>query len=115
MLAKQNDVIISLLAKLAYEDDKIKDIICKNKKDPQKYILGYNSCNGSNNVTQLAKIIGVKPPTLTPILKSWEEECHRLLLNLVVTLLHCHIFFCSIPQFFLKEIAQPQSENHYIF
>lgn len=72
ILIKQNEIIISLLA----ENKKklIKDIVTKNKKNPQDYIKGYNYCDGTKGVTELAKIINVKQPTLTPILKAWEEE-----------------------------------------
>ncbi len=71
-LIKQNEVIISLLAENKKEH--ITKIVIKNKKNPQDYIKGYNSCDGTKGVTELADIVGVKQPTLTPILKTWEEE-----------------------------------------
>ena len=72
VLIRQNEIIISLLAE--NKKEKIKKIIIKNKKNPSAYVKGYNSCDGEKGVTELAKVIGVKQPTLTPILKSWEEE-----------------------------------------
>lgn len=72
ILIKQNDIIISLLAEKKKEE--IKSIIAKNKKNSKNYIKGYNSCDGTKGVTELANIIGVKQPTLTPILKTWEEK-----------------------------------------
>jgi len=76
ILSKQNEVIISLLArnKNIFGEEKIKRIITQNKRNPNDYIRGYNSCNGKNTVTELANIIRVKQPTLTPILKFWENE-----------------------------------------
>ncbi len=68
------DIIIELLAGIAIGETKIKDIVTKNKQNPQAYILGYNACNGKNNVKEIAEIVGVKQPTMTPILKAWEKE-----------------------------------------
>jgi len=72
ILVKQNEIIISLLAES--KKNLIKGIVTKNKKNPKEYLKGYNSCDGTKGVTELAKIINVKQPTLTPILKSWKEE-----------------------------------------
>lgn len=74
MLMKQNEIIISLLArdKNILGEEKIKKIVTQNKRDPLNYIKGYNACNGKNGVTEIARIVGVKQPTITPILKSWE-------------------------------------------
>jgi len=76
ILSKQNEVIISLLARHEgiFGEEQIKKIVTLSKKNPNKYVKGYNACNGKNSVTEIANIIGVKQPTLTPILKSWEEK-----------------------------------------
>lgn len=65
------DIIISLLSRMAYGAGEIKKQVTKSKKNPKQWIQGYNSCTGSNTVTQIAKAAGVKPPTATVILKSW--------------------------------------------
>ena len=70
----KTDVMIELLARLAFGEAKIKHIVTKNKKNPESYVKGYNLCDGENNVTEIAKIVGVKPPTITPILKAWGRE-----------------------------------------
>lgn len=73
MTDKTNQVIISLLGKLAFPEEKLKEIVCKKKQDPAAYLAGYNACDGVHTVTEIAKIIGVTPGTLVPILQSWEK------------------------------------------
>lgn len=72
-LEKQNEVIISLLGRIAFTPEKIRDIVTRKKHNPEKYIEGYNACDGNHQVTELAKIVGVKQPTLTPILQEWKD------------------------------------------
>ena len=72
-IVKQNEIIISLLGRLAFNPDKIRAIVTKKKQNPDKYIEGYNACDGNRNVSDLAVIIGVKRGTLSPILQEWEE------------------------------------------
>lgn len=45
----------------------------KKKQNPNRYIAGYNACDGEHTVSQIAQIINVTPGTLTPILQEWEE------------------------------------------
>lgn len=72
-IEKQNEVIISLLGRMAFPPDRIKEIVVKKKKNPEKYIEGYNSCDGNRNVNDLAAIVGVDQSTLSPILQEWAE------------------------------------------
>ena len=72
-IVKQNEIIISLLGRLAFNQDKIRDIVTKRKQTPEKYIEGYNACDGNRNVNELAVIVGVTQGTLSPILQEWEE------------------------------------------
>ena len=74
ILSKQNEIIISLLARQVLGEEQIKKIVILGKKNPNNYVRGYNACNGKNSVTEIANVIKVKQPTLTPILKSWEEK-----------------------------------------
>lgn len=71
----QNDVIISLLGRIAFTEKRIREIIEANKKDTlkQKYVDGYNAMDGTKTLSELAVIIGVKQPTLSPILSQWAE------------------------------------------
>lgn len=74
-LVRQNEVIISLLGRIAFTEDQVKELIKKHKRQNlrEKYILGYNSCDGTKTVSELAKIIGIDNSTLSPILQEWEE------------------------------------------
>ena len=70
---KQNQIIISLLARMAFGEEEIKKIITHGKRKPNNWIKGYNACDGTNGVTKIAKIAGVKSPSATYVLKSWES------------------------------------------
>jgi len=74
-IIKQNEIIISLLGRIAFNEDKIKEIVVhgKRKELRQGYIKGYNACDGAHTVSELADIIGVTEGTLSPILREWEE------------------------------------------
>ena len=72
-LIKQNEVIISLLGRIAFTPDKVREIVISRKQNPQNYINGYNSCDGKHTLSDIARIVGVTPGTLSPILVEWEE------------------------------------------
>jgi len=72
-LVKQNEIIISLLGRLAFKPDDIRRIVTLKKQNPQNYINGYNACNGNNSLSEIARVVGVTPGTLSPILAEWEE------------------------------------------
>jgi len=72
-IIKQNEVIISLLGRIAFTPDKVRDIVTYKKQNPQNYIKGYNACDGKHSVSDIAKIVGVTPGTISPILAEWEE------------------------------------------
>ncbi|MCP8309408.1 MAG: winged helix-turn-helix transcriptional regulator [archaeon] len=72
-LTKQNEIIISLLGRMAFTPEKIREIVTKKKQNPDKYVEGYNTLNGERTVSQVASVIGVTQGTLSPILQEWEE------------------------------------------
>jgi len=72
-LVKQNDAIITLLGRMAFKPQDIKEIVIRKKQNPNRYIQGYNACDGEHTVTQIATVVGVKKPTIVPILQEWEE------------------------------------------
>lgn len=72
-IVRQNEVIISLLGRVAFTEDRIRETVISRKQKPEKYIEGYNACDGDHTLSDIAKIIGVTPSTLSPILKEWEE------------------------------------------
>ena len=74
LIEKQNDIIISLLAKQIIGPEKIRKTVISNKRNPAEWIKGYNACDGKKGVGEIAKIANVAQPTATVMLKSWEEE-----------------------------------------
>lgn len=72
-LERQNEIIISLLGRMAFTPEKLLDIVVKKKQNAQGYIDAYNACDGNHNVNELATITKVDQSTLSPILKDWEE------------------------------------------
>jgi len=72
-IIRQNEVIISLLGRIAFEKNEVKAIVTSKKKNPEKYVEGYNACDGNHSLSKIAEIVSVKPGTLSPILAEWEE------------------------------------------
>ena len=72
-IEKQNEIIISLLGRMAFNPERIREIVVKKKLNPQGYVDGYNACDGNHNVNEIANVVGVKHNTLSPILQEWEE------------------------------------------
>ena len=74
-LIHQNEVIISLLGRIAFTPEQVREIVISKKREnlKQGYINGYNALNGKRSVSEIADIIGVTQGTLSPILLQWEE------------------------------------------
>ena len=74
-IVKQNEIIISLLGRLAFTPKQVREIVTSKKRENLKkgYISGYNGLNGRSSVSEIADIIGVTQGTLSPILSQWEE------------------------------------------
>lgn len=73
-ILRQNEVIISLLGRLAFTEDQVREIIVKNKQESKRegYVKGYNACDGMRTTREIASIAGVSPGTLSPIINDWE-------------------------------------------
>jgi len=56
-IQKQNEIIISFLARLALDNGQIKKIVCFKKSNPKKYVDGYNACDGKHSVNDLVEIV----------------------------------------------------------
>ena len=74
-LIKQNEIIISLLGRIAFTPEQVHDIVTANKRNNLKprYVNGYNALDGNKSVSEIANIIGIAHNTLSPILLQWEE------------------------------------------
>jgi hypothetical protein len=75
MIPNNQEAILKLLGRIAFKrDDIVKIITFKKGVNSNAYIRGYNACDGTRSLKDIAEIIGVKSNTLSPILKYWEEE-----------------------------------------
>lgn len=74
-MIKQNEIIISLLGRLAFTPEQVREIVTFKKREDlkERYINGYNELNGKRSVSEIADVIGVVQGTLSPILSQWEE------------------------------------------
>jgi hypothetical protein len=72
-LIKQNEIIISLLGRMAFKPEEVCNVVISRKQNPQNYINGYNACDGNHSLSDIARVVGVTPGTLSPILAEWEE------------------------------------------
>jgi DNA-binding MarR family transcriptional regulator len=73
-IAKQNEVIISLLGRIAFPGEKLREIIVKGSKKPKELVRAYNYCDGMANVTQIAKKSNVSQSSLKEAVDKWERE-----------------------------------------
>lgn len=72
-LIKQNEIIISLLGRMAFTKDEVRKIVRMKKRNPDNYVEGYNTCDGNHSMSEIARIVRVSKPTLSTILSDWEE------------------------------------------
>jgi hypothetical protein len=76
-IRSQNDVIISLLARLVWKPEEITALVIANKKkDPDAYITVYNELDGTGGKTgkQLGAIAGVSQQAISSVLQTWLDE-----------------------------------------
>jgi DNA-binding MarR family transcriptional regulator len=72
-LVSQNEIVITLLGRIAFTEDQVRTVVTRRKQNPERYVDGYNACDGRHTLTEIAKVIAVTPQTLSPILKEWED------------------------------------------
>ncbi|MFW9959153.1 MAG: hypothetical protein ACFFCT_13865 [Candidatus Odinarchaeota archaeon] len=72
-IIKQNETMISLLGRMAFKPEEVEKIITSRKQDKQSYINGYNACDGTKTITEIAAIIRVTRQNMGPILSQWEQ------------------------------------------
>jgi len=72
---RQNQVIIDLLARIAFGADEIEKIVKKSKKKKISgdLVRGYNELDGVKSITDIAKIVGVTKQNMSQVLQTWEE------------------------------------------
>lgn len=72
-LRRQNDLIISLLGRLAFPNDTLKKLVQKGGKKPDEMLLAYNLCDGATSITSIARKANVSQPAVTTAVNRWEE------------------------------------------
>lgn len=72
-MTKFEELQLGLLGRIAYPEERLRAVVTRNKRNPEGYVTGYNVCDGKHTVGQIAKVVGVSPGTLVPILQEWER------------------------------------------
>ena len=74
-LISQNEMLISLIARLVWVPEKLVEMVVANKKkDPEAYISVYNALDGEMTGTQLGAIAGVSKQAISSVLSGWLED-----------------------------------------
>lgn len=76
-IRSQNEIIISLLARLVWKPEELTALVIANKKkDPDAYVTVYNALDGTGSKTgkQLGEIAGVSQQAISSVLQTWMEE-----------------------------------------
>ena len=74
ILEKQNEVLISLLARSTIGVKAIYEAVTLGRRNPNAYMKMYNALRGDVSVTEAAKIAGVSIGTMSDTLSTWEAE-----------------------------------------
>jgi len=69
----QNEIIISLLGRMAFPEDELKKLITSNSKKPDILLKAYNLCDGNTGLTEIARKASISQPSLTEAIKRWVE------------------------------------------
>ena len=72
-LLKNIEIIISLLGRIAFKPETLRNLITEGRRDPEKFINAYNACNGSTTITEIARTTGFRRQNLSPVLNEWAE------------------------------------------
>ena len=73
-ILQQNEVIITLLARLVWTPEKLAAVVMANKRNPDAYVSIYNALDGEKTGVQLAALAGVTKQAISFVLQSWVDE-----------------------------------------
>lgn len=73
-MTRYEELLLGLLGRIAFPEDKLRTDITRNKRNPDAYIRGYNACDGRHTVQEVAAVVDVSLGTLVPILQEWERR-----------------------------------------
>jgi DNA-binding MarR family transcriptional regulator len=68
------DLIISLLARIAFKNDDLKQVIQKGSMKPREILVAYNLCDGKTPITTIARKAHIAQPSLTNAVAKWEQQ-----------------------------------------
>ena len=71
VLVKQNEIIISLLGRIAFPNDKLKENIQRGSKKPMEILEAYNLCDGNTTITEIAKRAKIAQGSLSEAVDKW--------------------------------------------
>lgn len=73
-IVKQNEFIISLLGRMAFEQNELKKLVTKGSKKPTAVIKAYNMCDGTRTITEIANYVGITQSAMTQAVDRWEKN-----------------------------------------
>lgn len=72
---QQNQMMITLLARLVWPPEKLVEMVMANKKtNPEAYVSVYNALDGEKTGKQLGEIAGVSQQAISFVLQGWLDE-----------------------------------------
>ena len=74
-ILQQNQMMITLLARLVWPPEKLVEMVMANKKtNPEAYVSVYNALDGEKTGKQLGEIAGVSQQAIPFVLQGWLDE-----------------------------------------
>jgi hypothetical protein len=70
----QNEVLITLIARLVWTPEKLIEIVMANKKNREACVSVYNALDGERTGKQLGEIAGVTQQAISNVLSGWLED-----------------------------------------
>lgn len=77
---KAREMIISLLGRIAFPDNKLREIIVFGARKPEQMLKVYNLCDGRTTVSDIAKQAKVDQSSVSRAVDRWEE--HGIILRI---------------------------------
>jgi hypothetical protein len=74
IIIQQNEIIITLLARLVWTPEKLAAIVVAGKRNPDAYLSVYNALDGIKTGKQLATIAGVTQQAVSGVIQTWQDE-----------------------------------------
>lgn len=72
-IAKQNELIISLLGRMVFKRDELRKLVIQDSKRPTAILRAYNLCDGSLTVTEIASKVGLTQSAISQAIGRWEK------------------------------------------